>query len=279
MGWRGYIDHPRETVFFWSQKAACTTLFAVLADNITPRPTDKRHFHRASFAFPACLRAVHESGFRAVILVRHPVSRAISAYFNKFCLYRGHALKTRADLEPFAQDLHDHFCALRGQATDDNVMSFEDYLDTVADLFAHRATPKTPLNGHWDTQYPAFLEDETPGLRYDTVLQVETFDADMTALAQKLDMRFKPRVMNKTDLAAKRHRGYLGRVEARRVAEYPFSPANFMSPATIDRIEALYGHDFQRFGYRLLPKDSPRGLLTRMRLRRRIGKVFPPAAQ
>ncbi|WP_146592019.1 sulfotransferase family 2 domain-containing protein [Puniceibacterium confluentis] len=263
MGWRGYIDPSRKTVFFWSQKAACTTLFNLLADNMAERPTSKKHFHTESDAYPGCLRAL-EQGYRSVILVRAPATRTISAYFNKFCVYNGKSLKTRDDLEPFAQELFDLFRARTGQESCDNLMSFEDYLDTVAALHAARPEPGAPVNGHWDTQIPAFLA-ANPGFRYDHVVHVENFDAEMQALAEPLNLRINPRQMNRTPVAdSNRHRGYLGRVPARDVASYAFGYRNFQNFATMSQIEAIYGVDYDSFGY---ARDAGRYRTLRDRMR------------
>jgi hypothetical protein len=251
MGWRGYIHDPSETVFFWSQKAACTTLFNVLADNMDPRPAAKNHFHRNSVPYMKCIAAIQERGFRAAILVRHPVTRCISAYFNKFCLYRDKPLKRRSDLEPFAQDLHDLYCDRTGADREINGMSFEAFLETVAAAFAQRPKPHLPVNGHWDTQFPAFMAKD--GFRYDHVLRVETFDTDMADLAPRIGLRFTPRQLNKTALPKTRYPGYLGQVPGHQVADYAFGYQNFISPQNLEKIRDLYQVDFDLFDYPLMP--------------------------
>lgn len=247
MGWRGYIDEAHGTVFYWSQKAACTTLFSFLAANMATPPAQKKYFHQQSVPVHRCREAIARRRLRSVILARHPVSRITSAYFNKFCLYQGRRLRHRDDLEPFAQELHDLYCARSGRQTQANIMTFEAFLDTVAALHAARAAPHTPVNGHWETQVPAYLADE---IRYDRILRVETLDADMTALAAELGMTWQPRAENRTaDTDRPRHPGYLGDLPARDVADYGFGTGNFVTPATLQRIGAIYAVDFRVLGY------------------------------
>lgn len=247
MGWRGYIDEPHDTVFFWSQKAACTTLFTFLADNMDPRPEKKNHFHRQSQSGRLCREAIAARGLRSVILARHPVTRAISAYFNKFCVYRGRALQVRADLEPFAQELHDLWCMRRGKTTETNLMAFEDYLDTVAHLHASREKPNAAINGHWETQVPPHLARE---ISYDHILRVETLDADLSALAAELGMTWRARAMNRTETGdGARAEGYLGQVPAHEVAALNFGMENFVTPVTLARIGQIYAVDFKVLGY------------------------------
>ncbi|MDU8912155.1 sulfotransferase family 2 domain-containing protein [Aestuariicoccus sp. MJ-SS9] len=252
MGWRGYIDKIHGCVFFWSQKAACTTLFGFLADNMTPAPAHKKYFHTQSLPYHHCLPAIKRQRLQSAILVRHPVTRIISAYFNKFCLYQGRVLRTRDDLEPFARDLHDLYGQITGAPRQANVMTFEGFLDAVAHLHANRDKPRHPVNGHWETQVPPFLVAE--GLRYDHIVHVERLDAEMTALARALGMRWTPRAMNRTERGeGPLHPGYLGDVPARDVAGYAFSYDNFITDATLAKIHALYATDFEMFGYPLRP--------------------------
>ncbi|WP_412509384.1 sulfotransferase family 2 domain-containing protein [Roseovarius sp. SYSU LYC5161] len=247
MGWRGYIHEDSETVFFWSQKAACTTLFGFLADNMAERPPRKKYFHTHSKPYQHCMAAIRDRGYRAVILARHPVTRIISAYFNKFCVYRGERLLSRADLEPFARDLHDLYCARQGIAAEDNVISFEAFLDTVARMHADRPRPRLPINGHWETQVPPF--HARLGLRYDRVVHVENLDAEMGALADELGMVYSPKAMNRTELPPAPTAAYLGQVPAREVSGMDFGYDNFITPRTLARIHAIYAVDFEVLGY------------------------------
>jgi len=259
MGWRGYIDETRETVFFWSQKAACTTLFSFLADNIEPRPPAKKFFHIHSEPWYICREALAR-GFQSAILVRHPVSRAISAYMNKFCVYQGRPLRTRRDLEPFARDLHDLWCRRSGhdRPLADNLITFEEFLATIADMIAHRPEPQSPeqqqcpINGHWEGQMPPFLAEE--GYVHDHVIHVERLDTELGHLARRLGMIYHPQVLNRTETKADSAPDYLGRRPARAVAGMTFGPANFITPGTLARLHRIYALDFESFGYPVKPE-------------------------
>ncbi len=257
MGWFGYIDPRAELVFFWSQKAACSTLFSLLADNMPQRPASNAYFHRQSKSTKVCLKAIETEGYRSVILVRHPVLRCISAYFNKFCVYRGRRLERRDDLEVFAQALHDHWCAQTGRETDDNLMSFEEFLDAVASLHNGRPKPWLPVNGHWETQTPPWLVER--GFRYDHVICVEDADAGLLALADRYGLRYAPRRVNSTPVVQNEGRvPYMGAVPAREVGAQPFGYRNFVAPQTRERIRALYDVDFRAFGYPTDPFPAKR---------------------
>ncbi|SFE41684.1 sulfotransferase family 2 domain-containing protein [Roseivivax sediminis] len=277
MGWRGYVDNDRRAVFFWSQKAACTSLFGFLSDNMAKPPEKKIYFHQASQPFHVCRPLVVDEGYRSVILVRHPTLRTISAFFNKFCVYRGRPLRRRPFLEPFARDLHDLYCDRTGADPVWNTMSFEDYLDTVEALFERRPGPDTPVNGHWETQVPPMIRRD-PAFRYDHVVHVERLGTEMRGLAGALGMRYAEKTENRTPVAETApHDGYLGDVEARRINEYAFGYENFLTDATIDRIAQLYARDFETFGYDPDPR-VPGGPLgppkPTTRLRDRLGALL-----
>lgn len=252
MGWRGYIHPQKKTVFFWSQKAACTSLFHFLADNMDVPPANKRHFHLHSQSYKQGLEAICKQRYRSVILARHPVTRSISAYLNKFCVYRGKTLETRDDLEPFAQELHDLYCMERGLKTDRNIMTFAQFLDSVEALHEQRHKCELPVNGHWETQVPAFLLKK--GLRYDDVIHVEALDRELGALAADLDMKHQPRQMNRTKISSIRQAGSLIDIAGCNMFKHNFDYENFITPLTLRRIRSLYAVDFQTFGYPPAPK-------------------------
>lgn len=247
MGWRGYIDDTRKTVFFWSQKAGCTTLFAILADNIDPRPTAAMYFHRQSAAYPRCLTAIREHGYRSAIVVRDPMPRAISAYLNKFCVYHDKPLTCRADLEVFAQALLDAHNARHGLDLQSNTITFRQFLDSIAEMARNRVSPRKPINGHWETQMPPFLVAE--GFVHDHVVRLENFDTEFAALADLTGLRFVPRVMNRTARATQAVAGFLGDVPACEMAGQAFDYRNFIDDDTVAAVRMLYCTDYATFGY------------------------------
>jgi hypothetical protein len=252
MARRGFVDIHSHTVFFWSQKAACMTLFRTLAAAYG-EGTRNIHFIRRSKPWQECLQLIHTEGYRSVVIARHPVLRAISCYLNKFCIYRDRPLTRRAQLEVFAQALHDRFCTGRGLQTDANVMSFEEFLATIATLFAERPDANAPsVNGHWDTQVPPAMVDA--GFRYDRVVHVEQLNTEFAALCAELGLPFDASAVNATPIRPPAaDAGYLGRTEARNVATGPFDHAGFLSQAVIDRVSGLYAPDFAMFGYPAVP--------------------------
>ncbi|MEP3295039.1 sulfotransferase family 2 domain-containing protein [Tateyamaria sp.] len=252
MGWRGYIHIPKKVVFFWSQKAACTSLFHFLEDSLDDPKTENHYFHLNSQSYKQCMHAIKKKRFRSVILARHPMSRSVSAYLNKFCQYKGQVLRTRADLEPFAQKLHDLFCEDHGCDNDHNRMTYVQFLDTIALMRSRQHISEFPINGHWETQVPQFLLEK--GLKYDDILHVENLDAELGSLANALGMNYRSRQLNKTDISLRARPEALIDVPACQVPEHDFSHSNFITPATLRRVNNIYAVDFKAFGYDPLPR-------------------------
>lgn len=253
MGWRGIVDHERETVFFWSQKAACTTFFALLGQNRTPRPESKQVFLHLSLPWADCRHYLSDRHYRSVIVARHPLSRLISAYLNKFVVHYGRPLRHHLGLEPFARDMHLDICAAAGRDPTVNRTSFDEFLAAVARDHAARPDPWTPVNGHWDTQVPPPLA--AWGYRYDRVVCVERLDVELAALARDLNLQWDGTALNRTDYADPAQAGadYLGHLGADMLHSRPYTAANFVSDATIATAWALHAGDYDVFGYGALP--------------------------
>lgn len=253
MGWRAYVDKQRRAVFFWSQKSACTTLHHFLMDNIEPRPESRQYFLGRQASFEVARRFIRQEGYQSVILVRHPVTRAISAYCNKLLFFNGRMLRTRDDLEPLTVPLFDEWRRLSGITDARNGMSFEGFLATVDRLHRRRKNRRERLDGHWDSQIPKHVFNFR--FRYDHVLRVENLQQDLAHVAEAFGMRFRPRRMNATPQTAAAVR-YLGDVPAWRIAKEDILYENFISPETLGTIHRIYHADFRKFDYPLVP-DLP----------------------
>lgn len=251
MGWRGIVDHDRQTVFFWSQKAACTTFFALLGQNRTPRPESKQVFLHLSLPWRDCAHYLDRRGYRSVIVARHPLSRLISAYLNKFVVHYGRPLRHHLGLEPFARDMHQDICARAGRDPKVNRTSFDEFLAAVTRDHAARPDPWTPINGHWDTQVPPPLAAQ--GFRYDRVVCVERLDSELAALARDLGMAWDGTALNRTDYAPAAAAGYLGDLGADQLHDRAYGADNFVSAASIDTAWALHAGDYDVFGYGARP--------------------------
>ncbi len=250
MGWRAYPDTGRKVLFFWSQKAACTSLFRLLADNMADPPEKKRYFIDRSVPHATARRLIETQGWRAAILARHPASRLLSSYLNKFVTHYGRPLHHHRHLEPFARELHLDICAAAGRPAEDNLTTFEEFLDAVARQIAARPDPWSQVNGHWDTQAPPGQVGQP--LAYDRVLRVERMETDLATLAAELRMAWTAPRLNATDYGEGAG-GYLGDRTPDELNRLRFRPGNFLTPANLERIAALHASDYRLFGYEVAP--------------------------
>lgn len=253
MGWRGLVEHDRRAVIFWSQKAACTTLFMMLMQNMEVPPVRKRAFIARSKPTELCLSLVQNRGYLSVAVARHPVTRVISCYINKFAVYAGKSLRRHDDLKVMAARMHLDICAHAGRDATDNLTTFEEFVAGLDREFAARPDPRTPIDGHIDTQVPEWLPPT--GFRHDVVVHVENLTEELTALATRLGLRYDGSAHN----ISRRNPGarqvaYLGNVPARDLIGYELDYQRFLSPATLASIARLYAPDYQMFGYPPLPE-------------------------
>lgn len=244
MGRRGIIDEATRTVFFWSAKSACQTLFQTLADHYG-KP--KTAFNTGSQPWPLCVERIQKDGFRSVVLVRHPAIRLVSAYLNKFLDFQGKELRDRSQLEPFAQELFDRHRALHGGNSSRNDLSFEAFLDTVVHMHRVRRNPSGPdVNYHWDTQVPPRLLEM--GVVYDHVLRVETLDRDLERLCANLGISYMPKRLNASQLGDAGH-GYLGDRVPAELFGRPYAHRDFLSKESLALIREIHDVDYRTFGY------------------------------
>jgi hypothetical protein len=247
MGWRGYPDHDRRTVLFWSQKAACTTLFTLLAQ-AAGDPGPLRRYKVASRDTATCLRLVQEAGYAAVILARHPERRILSAYVNQFVRRDRGPVRGVDDLGQHALALHRRICADLGRDPARNLTSFAEFVAAVAALHAGRPDPWTPLNGHWDSQVPAPLAAQ--GFRYDRILRVERLTRDLGALAADWGIAWDGAAHNATPWAAAPSGLWQGDTPAEVLAGAPaLHPGDLVSPDLRARVRAVFAVDYAVLGY------------------------------
>lgn len=239
MSRRGFVDRKSGTVFFWSQKCACTTLFRTIGR--TYGMTNKQVLTR-SLPFYQCREIINAEGLRSVILKRDPADRIISCYLNKFVFARK-PLREVDDLERIAYKLLVEKAKRFGGDASTNSMTFEDFLRTVQWEMDHRTAPdENSVNGHWDTQIPPSALD----FEYDHIIDIREMNEVFGPLCQDLGLDYRRDRANRTPYTEGVD-GYLGDRPAGEIAGEPVGRRNFRRPLTERLIRYLYAVDFARF--------------------------------
>lgn len=242
MARRGFIDHKKGAVYFWSPKCACTTLFRALCNTYG---NDQRYYHRASKPWDECRKIIDAEGYRSSAIVRNPYERTISCYFNKFIWRQGQALMNVSDLEGFSKNLHGEMQSLFAVESQDNIMTFERFLATIENLMAKRVDPnKNTINPHWDTQVPPAAVD----FDFDFVIHMESFADEFDNFCAEFGLKSDRKVYNGTPYDQSSQE-YFGDRPVAKVIDYPFAMDNFRSEKTDSLIRDLYQIDFSKFGY------------------------------
>ncbi|WP_366552614.1 sulfotransferase family 2 domain-containing protein [Aquibaculum sediminis] len=240
MARRGFPSEENKTIYFWSPKCACTTLFRTLAFNFG---RGNRHYLRNSLRWAKC-RPFIRAGYRTVVITRHPVDRAISAYLNKFVIHRKKAV-TLETMESFSRELFLFHRAHFGGDPKTNDLSFEEFVDAIELQHHLRDSGKLQkINPHWDTQAP-------PGAKrgsYDVVAKVENFPADMKRMCEETGIKYLDASANKTPVATGVAE-YLGATPANLLDIGALSHENFVTENIRRRLFKIYQRDFEIFGY------------------------------
>lgn len=246
MTYRGYIDQNTKHVFFWSPKCACTKLF----DTLKHTYGDQRgYYNKNSSPWRECIEYAKNENFRTVALVRHPATRIVSAYANKFVVYRDKRLHHRSDLERFSKNLFDDYCFLYGKHHEHIDMSFRMFLETIKTIKASgEDTGRRRINVHWQQQVPTPLI--ASGFQYDRVVKFEHFSSQFRALCTDLGLSFDSQHLNATQW--KQHSQSerdLSDIPAAALDENEISVSSFLNKETLDLIYNIYRDDFLYLGY------------------------------
>jgi hypothetical protein len=86
------------------------------------------------------------------------------------------------------------------------------------------------------------------------VLYVESLSNDLAKLARKFGMTYEPRNLNATP-KAKTEINYVGDRPARLLTMEDLRYENFYSPETLAMMYKIYGRDYRKFGYGMVPKS------------------------
>lgn len=192
---RAFLIREKKIVCFWSPKAGNTSLGQWLTRNLWTEEhaasgLEVREFleqsGRTIKGLRRSARLVLQKGFESYALVRHPYTRATSAYVNKFLYNDGKAFDQFDKLEHYTQRFVQRQL---GGPSDDAYrgVSFIEYLKAVVNAVRSADGAAEPnLNTHWNTQVP-FLFREME-LRYHRLIRLENIAEEIAELAERLEI-------------------------------------------------------------------------------------------
>jgi hypothetical protein len=249
---RAYVDQNRKIVFFWSPKAGCTALFNTLR---LTYGHDNKYYLSNSQSWRDCFSYI-EKGFTAVALVRNPMDRILSSYVNKFVIYGNKPILFRQDMEKFSRRFFDKYRDLFGLSTDENILTFRDFLSVIGVLFSARENPDdNTVDGHWDTQIPPGLAQEKD-FRYDLIFDTKNFDKQLKPFCLERGFTFPEGRSNTSPWKTTDDtHPFLGDLPGAELSQIKLSKSKFFDRRIADYIERLYEIDFRYLGYSLTDKE------------------------
>lgn len=258
---RAFVDHQKKLVAFWTPKCACTAVaywFAegVLIDNEnkcdTPQKREWLAENGYKFNYHEACRLVNKSNYSSVFFTRHPASRLVSCYLNKFVIYQGKKLTQANLLESFARNLAMLIYQNKG-------WDFEKYrgirfIDFVEYLEATIVKNEefTPVDPHWDTQLSR-KGQKIKNPDFDFIVHQESFNEDLIGVNQKFGIDLIPpklniSVLNKAKNMSDENMSSLFSVDLAS-SDLKLDKHNFLDENILDKLKQIYQVDYDYFKY------------------------------
>jgi len=257
---RAYVDHDKKCLLFWSPKAGCTSLVQWYVygrlQQIRSEVLAKYHDARAwlsgegyLLAYPEARRLAEQEGYTSVALVRHPASRVLSAYLNKFVVYHGGQLDSWDKLEPLARTQLTRWHHDPDEKGVYSGISFHEFLDNIEKAVAEAGKGVPELDPHWNLQAPRNAVDNC--LKFDKVLYLEDFASGIVWLNEFFGADYKVRKTNRTRYQEGGEVSDLTAVPSVELARSMsgLKKENFLTPKTLEQIGRIYATDYELFGY------------------------------
>lgn len=269
MSRQAYVDHQKKLILFWSPKVGCTSLvhwFTHGALGLEPGYVKKETPYKDARAWlrgegyhidhVVAKNMIERGGYQSVVVSRHPATRALSAYLNKFVRYQNREIDAPMKLEHFSKQAYKQWKGIPPKAPIKNYegLSFIEFLSSIRnDVAKARQAGEDPkLNNHWNTQVPFKFRDWH--FQYDKKFQLENFGEAIRWLNEKYGMAAPEARTNVTRYGteAKPDAARLSSVELCKHPEW-LAPENFLTDEALDLVAEAYAIDYDYFGYD--PKD------------------------
>jgi len=255
MFYNAYVSHQLQLVVLWSPKCACTSavewFFSLAPLNYDGVEKVKRRWLAHNGYLYNYIQAIHlveDLGYKSVQFTRDPYTRSISAYLNKFCVYRNKPLTKFHELEPFAKNFIRSFNSIRNvEPTEFIGISFFEYLKHVKHLMNNH----NAIDQHWDSQLPRYVPNR---IKPDAIVRQENFESDLEYANGKLSLNgFIPDKKNVTSWpddfqfvsSNEGNTNSLLIIQGKK----RLKNENLLNKRTIQLINEIYNEDFNFFKY------------------------------
>jgi hypothetical protein len=257
-----YWDAQRRLLVFWVPKSACTVVAHWYARGLLglgkvdggPRAWLIKNGH--NLRYPEALDVARQHQAHSIAFIRHPFDRLISAYLNKFVVFKDEPLDRFEKLELFAQRL---YCKIKGLKPGKAAESYQgiSFLELLHEIDRHisaAGSSESDLNGHINTQYPTMYRDA--GYKPDEIFDIADLNQSLAILNQRYSCSYIPPARSNATTYSKWSGEYLADISSKVLARerIPVSKEGFASDATIKLARHAHAIDYQVFGFDNCPR-------------------------
>jgi hypothetical protein len=256
-----YWDAQRRLLVFWVPKSACTAVANWYARGLLghrrleggPRAWLIKNHH--NLRYPEALEVARRHDAHSIAFIRHPFDRLISAYLNKFVVYKDKPITRFEDLEAFAQRF---YCRVKGMKPKAAAKNYEGitFLELLREIDAEVANAgggEADLNGHINTQYPLLYRQA--GFIADEIYDVASLNAILAKLNERYGGTYLPPTHSNATNYSPHSGEFIGDVPSKALAEEGIliSKQGFASNESLALARRAHALDYEAFGFTVAP--------------------------
>lgn len=257
---QAYVDQEGKNLLFWSPKSGCTSLvqwfvygyLGVRQEDVRKDYSDARAWLRGEGYFSHfrdARKLVNKNGYSAIALVRHPATRVLSAFLNKFVVYQRKPIDAWEKHEPAIRRSLITWGLAEPGGEGFSGISFRQFLDQIEARMNATTKGEPQLDRHWNTQVP--IAYGRSGFNYKKLLYLEDADHAFGWLNDHFGINYKMPVINRTkyeDAAVTIDAADMPSFELAAHPEY-LNKENFLHKDILEQIARIYRIDYDKFGY------------------------------
>ena len=250
-----YVSDARKLIVFWAPKSACSSIgewfYYGVIQGLDGKPLggeDARILlYKQGYAKSISdinRNAKKYASFTKIIVLRHPLTRLVSGFVNKFVLYNGRWLAKYDDLEDFAKSIVDWIYETRRWGVYTGIR-FADLLEYIED----GARDNRQIDMHFKGQISERYNKRK--LKLDMICKVEQLEEHINEINNMLGIRYALKRRNRTNYDVYTDEGrFLNSFSVELARKNIAPPARtLVDKETKERIYDIYQRDFETGGY------------------------------
>lgn len=250
---RAFVSPEYRLAVYWSPKCGCTTIASWFAYGLLGLGQDEGSRARAWLGRTGRTLKDEDvlsipANYHTVAVTREPLSRAISAFTERFVVHRSGPILRGDQLSSQARALYRQLRGKDPVTGSYQGLSFVEFLTGIGQLINGRGEREPKLDHHWNTQAAfRWLEE---GIRPSQTFDIKALNQCIAELSERYGVAFQLRNRNVTRYGAGADTD-ASNVNSIALAQSPAMPSSrqFISEETIALAASAYAIDYEAFGY------------------------------